>query len=265
MNKKVIFVILAVLTIGMLAYRAKKYIEDKVNNMIASGELIDKYYTNVIQDKIWVHRVNSIERLKETSPLYSGVEVDILYIPEKNNFDVSHPPAGSTGITLFDYLKSNPDTSTKFWLDFKNLDSTNFSDALKRLTYICQDLALSKDKFIVESNQTKELQAFTDSGFFTSYYLHYPGLYTLSEEDLQIELDKIRKGMQYETTYISAPFHDYEILRKYFPDKEKLLWMAESKLKFRDNMQQSLYALKVASDPKVKVILYWVEMDTPIL
>lgn len=71
--------------------------------------------------------------------------------------------------------------------------------------------------------------------------------------------------MQYETTYISAPFHDYEILRKYFPDKEKLLWMAESKLKFRDNMQQSLYALKVASDPKVKVILYWVEMDTPIL
>lgn len=83
MNKKVIFTILAVLTIGMLAYRAKEYIEYKVNNMIASGELIDKYYTKVIQDKIWVHRVNSIERLKETSPLYSGVEVDILYIPEK--------------------------------------------------------------------------------------------------------------------------------------------------------------------------------------
>ncbi|MCO6494803.1 MAG: hypothetical protein J5I91_03860 [Bacteroidetes bacterium] len=265
MNKRRIFIILFLIVLSIVIYASNIYIHRKLDRIIASGELIQKYYEKVIKDKIWVHRVNSIERLKETAPLYSGVEVDILYIPEKANFDVSHPPAGSTGVTLYNFIKSNPNKSTHYWLDLKNLDSTVSAGALSRLLSICKDLSINKDFFIIESDNPKELKVFSDSGFKTSYYLHYPGLYTLSEAELLTQLSIIKGNMKYYTTYISSPFHDYEILKQYFPEKEKLLWMAESKLKFRDELQKSLYALKVASDPKVKVILYWAEMKAEIL
>lgn len=264
MIKRIVIIFIILITVGISVYKAYTYYKAKIEQMIASGELVELYYETIIQDKIWAHRVNSIERLQEIAPHYKGVEVDIMFVPSENNFDVYHPPALSSDLSLFDFLKSNEDSNTLYWLDFKNLDSIILPNAIDRLIYICNTLSLNQNRFIVESNQTKELQAFEQAGFKTSYYLHYPGLYTLSDEDLQAALEKINEGMKYPTTYISAPIHDYDILKKYYPDKEMLLWLAENKLTFADNMNRSVHEWKVASDPKVKVLLYWIATKAEI-
>ena len=66
------------------------------------------YYSNRIlfygyEHKIWAHRVNSIEKLKETISCFEGVELDVVYIEDGDFFDVNHPPAESIGLSLDEY------------------------------------------------------------------------------------------------------------------------------------------------------------------
>jgi hypothetical protein len=58
--------------------------------------------------KVWAHRVNSIEKLAQTGALYSGVELDLVFVDEGEAafFDVNHPPAPSIGLSLDAYLSS---------------------------------------------------------------------------------------------------------------------------------------------------------------
>ena len=80
----------------------------------------------LIRDKIWAHKINSIERLNETKNLFLGVELDVVYYSNENYFDVNHPPEKSTNLKLQEYFKSQKSHKDCFyWIDFKNLNESN--------------------------------------------------------------------------------------------------------------------------------------------
>ena len=215
-------------------------------------------------EKIWVHRTNSRGILAEVNHTYAGVETDVDFFDSLGKFDINHPPAQSIGLDLYDFLKANNNKNLKFWLDMKNLRVENDSIEFSKLDSIVNLLGYHPENFIIESGDPSSTFIFLQHGYKTSYYLHWPGLYTLGKKELNLKLASISKNIkEHPTTYISSPWWDYQILKENFPDKEKLLWFAVAELPFSNFVQKHLYRLKVAKDPKVKVILMDVKTRTP--
>jgi hypothetical protein len=220
------------------------------------------FYSNgflklIFNEKIWVHRVNSIEKLSEVQADFYGVEVDVVFLDSLNQFDVNHPPEPSIHLTLEEYLSSVKTNKTlHYWLDFKNLNEQNQKKAIDKLDAICTSLTLPKRNFIVESNNVLLLKEFSESGYQISYYLHWPGLYSLNKNELEEKLDKINSELNsfnYQGV-LSSDYRDYEIMKIHFSNYDKLLWLDDSfgkQDKFKDRLQ--LY--KMLSDNQVKIVL----------
>ncbi len=207
------------------------------------------------QDKIWAHRVNSIEKLQFTQHRYSGIELDLVFDEKTGTFDVNHPPATSIDLTL-DSFFSHYDSKNQggIWLDFKNLNETNSESSLNRLLLLTEKYNLDKSKIIVESQQPEFLGDFENAGFKTSYYLPV-FLNQLSEENLNIKLLEIEQNIENNPTKaISTNIVDYEIIAKHFPNHTKYLWSIDKTFTSRmfKNYFRNRRALK---DPKVEVLL----------
>lgn len=206
-------------------------------------------------EKIWAHRVNSIEKLEHTQKNYAGIELDLVFNDTTNTFDVNHPPAKSIHLNLEEYLSHiNQRNELGIWLDFKNLNSDNAINALNRLAFLTEKYELDKNKIIVESQHPKNLNIYQEAGFKTSYYL--PSfLHRLSPEGLSKKIEEINLQIQTHTpTAISTNIVDYEIIASFFPEQTKYLWSIDKTFTSRmfKNFFQTRKALK---DPKVEVLL----------
>jgi len=194
------------------------------------------FYSNgvlklMFNEKIWVHRVNSIEKLSEVQANFYGVELDVVFIDSLNIFDVNHPPAESINLSLENFLSSiKENKSLHFWLDFKNLSGQNQKNAVYRLNAICELLVLSRSNFIIESSSVLLLREFAEAGYQISYYLHWPGLYSLDSSGLQKELNDIKVNLSQLkfNVYLSSYYRDYDILKKNFPEYDIILWLDDS-------------------------------------
>lgn len=207
------------------------------------------------QDKIWAHRVNSIEKLEFIQNRYAGIELDLVFDEKTKTFDVNHPPAESIGLNLETYF-SHYDSGNNggIWLDFKNLTAANAESSLDRLIVLTEKFQLDKNKIIVESQQPEYLGGFKKAGFKTSYYLP-PFMNQLSEEKLQEKISEINLNLEnYPTTAISTNIVDYEIIAAYFPNHTKYLWSIDKT--FTSGMFKNFFLnRKALNDPKVEVLL----------
>lgn len=230
-----------ILTIGFVFYRA-----------LFSNTLLHHFFSK----KIWVHRVNSIEKLDEVSNKFYGVELDVVFIDSLNSFDVTHPPEPSINLSLLEYLKSCKSSQIHFWIDFKNLNGNNMEKSLTKLKSICNQLNLDKKKFIIESMNPNYLIQFKKSGFATSYYLIWPGLYRLNEDSLVKKVNIIHNNIKDNSlVQISSNYHDYEIMKDNFPTENKLLWLTGEEKEYSSSVKERFFLYKILMDNKVKVLL----------
>lgn len=125
------------------------------------------------KNKSWLFRVNSPQKLLKLGKKYAGVELDIVFHTEANDFensdriiDLKMYPLSNT---LEAYKKLNNKPS--LWLDFKNLTDGNKSAAENRLDYLVNKTGINKNKVLVESGNYNALEYFTKRGWQTSYYL----------------------------------------------------------------------------------------------
>lgn len=204
-------------------------------------------------EKVWVHKVNSLEKLSEVESHYHGLELDIVYEVTKRDFDIHHPPEPSTGLWLSNYFNTLSNKQQPLWLDFKNLNSENQDAACKCLDSLVHHYQLSKSNIIVESSKPECLLAFSQNGFKTSYYLP-PELHERTEQLLKTEIEFTNhQATTYPTTYLSFEFKDYPILKQYFPDHKKIVWFnvygSMNKVKAR------LLLFDILKDPAVDILL----------
>jgi len=176
-------------------------------------------------EKTWVHRVNSITKLKEVQPLFKGIELDIVFNNNTNTYDVNHPPAKSINLTLNEYFSSvDLNIDSMFWLDFKNLTKDNYKNASNRLDSICIVNNINKSQLIIESTKPQYLNLLSKKGYKTSFYLP-ANLVGLGSFELEKKIKSINNIItQNKTTYLSTDKRDYAIVKKNFPNHKLLLW-----------------------------------------
>lgn len=207
------------------------------------------------QDKIWLHRCNSLEKLFEKEYLYQNIEVDIVFRDTENKLDVTHDHDTTYHLYLEEYFKyfSNKGTHC-IWLDIKNLEKGNKESILTAISGLCEKYHFNKHNLIIESQSYEDLKLFTDNGFYTSMYVPFDKPSRLSNQEIdsciQILRDIADKGY---VKALSFPYWWYSDI------KEKLQRPIDF-LTWKHRTTQFIFLLshegkKMLSDPQLKVIL----------
>lgn len=178
---------------------------------------------------VWLQRVDGVERAVLMAHKYKGMEIDVVYDEAADYFDVGHPPVPSQGISLDTMFSSVPRVREHyFWIDFKNLTDANKEAACTRLLSIGRKYGIV-NQMIVESSSPRALSCFTESGFYTSYYLFPESkLSTMGPVQLTDYYEEVKTNlMASKVNALSSSYRSLPFIRKYFPDTDILTWYAE--------------------------------------
>jgi hypothetical protein len=202
---------------------------------------------------VWLHRVDSVERAVLMAPVYKGLEIDVVYDASADYFDVGHDSVPSLGISLERVLSAVPAVREHFfWIDFKNLTDANKAAACARLLAIGRAYGIV-DNTIVESGNPRALSCFTESGFYTSYYL-FPesNLPTMTPEQVAEYYAEVKANlMASRVNAVSSNYRSLPFIEKYIPGADILLWYTET----GDALRYHAWVTYLRTRPGVKVIL----------
>ncbi len=177
-------------------------------------------------DKIWAHRVNSLEKLDSALDYFDGIELDLIYDLETDILDVNHTVGESIGLSFKTYLNAI-DVSNGYpylWLDIKKLDLNNGDQILKKLLELFHEKSYPLNKVLIETRHPEVLPKFKQAGFKTSYYLPVR-MYLKDSVALEKSLKDIRGVLEKQPDVsISTDYRDYEIIKKHFPNRNKYIW-----------------------------------------
>lgn len=211
-RKKLIFFIWAILILAGLRY-AYKFTPYRL-------EFLGHY------DKVWTHRVNSLEKQEAALLFHKGIEVDLDYIEELDFLDINHLPAPSIGLSFEEYVHNIPNKKgyPYLWLDIKELDTLNNQRIFNKIAPVLRCKKYPLEKVLVEGMQPEALEIFKKEGFKVTYYLPWY-LHDLSESELLSEINTLKNmEKRFPQTAFSTNTSQYELIKKHFPDKELYLW-----------------------------------------
>ena len=208
----------------------------------------------VNKNKEWIKAVNTKELLNKIDAAASGIECDVYFNQQKNIFEIHHDPGKSTGFNLNDLLDSysKQGLQASIWLDLKNLDDSNYNFTLIALTELRSKFHLT-NKLLVESNRADLLIAFSDSGFYTSYYTPMFNPYQINDEETKHWVDSLSVVInKSKVNAISGYYFQYPFLHNYFPNYPVLIWSANDRL----SLVNWLFKKKIAASKEVFIALY---------
>lgn len=132
-----------------------------------------------------------MEKLYEKHMIYPNIEVDLVF-RESRKFDVTHDADTTFYLGLASYFSYMRKKKGKMWLDIKNSTPENRIMALSSLDRLVESFQIEKDRLIIEGQSWKALEVFTQSGYYTSFYVPYDDPDDLSKKELKCFI----KGLQ---------------------------------------------------------------------
>ena len=179
--------------------------------------------------KVWLHRVDSIERAVRMARAWTGMEIDVVFDSAAGYFDVGHPPLPPSGVSLDSLLGAIPSVDRHyFWIDFKNLSDANASVACENLRGVARRRGLV-GHMIVESPNPRALACFTGAGFYTSYY-RFPeqGIEAMDDSGLRRYYEEVRSNLSASrVNAVSSSYESLPFIETYLPGTDVLLWHLE--------------------------------------
>lgn len=120
---------------------------------------------------LFAHRIDSQAKALEAKQYFSGIEMDLMFDKQRRVFNIYHPPAEPTDLTLDMQLQAVADKpALSLWFDFKNppLDDS----ALQALELLDARWKL-KARTVLEmpSGAASQMRAYSDAGWRVSYYI----------------------------------------------------------------------------------------------
>jgi hypothetical protein len=205
-------------------------------------------------DKVWVHRVNSLERYDLLQHKFKGFETDVSFNEATDALDVRHQPETSIGDTLtLEKFFQHVDLHTKhFWLDMRLRSTSNMNSALQALNNL-DDKYHVRNACIVELYSAKAASLFAKNGYTVSLNLTLELQQKLLADPVM--KDSIDRQLA-QVKYISRDARGLSPVKKLFPKKQLITWH----VLFSDfvNRQPVRDLLK---DPQIDIIL--VNIKTP--
>lgn len=203
-------------------------------------------------DKIWSHRVNSLEKLDSALNFFDGVELDLVYNAIADVLDVNHPPTNSINLSFENYVSNITNTKKPYlWLDIKNLNNENAELIKLKLETILTKYNYPQNKIVIETRYPIALKHFKDSQYGLVYYLPYH-MYLKENDILKKDLKTIDSVLKEQSNIaISSFFLDYKILKDNYPRKTKYLWFAGE----LESINNYTLTKKILKDSTVKAVL----------
>lgn len=204
-------------------------------------------------NKIWLHRCNSLEKLYEKAAKYPNIEVDIV-IRDNHLFDVTHDIDTTFNLKIASYFDYMQEKDGRMWMDIKNLTSENKLSVLSRLNMLINHFEIEKERLIIESSNWEALATFTENEFYTSYYVPFDEPDELDDEEIDScinELQKIADSRAVRALSFPEDWYD-EIKDKLDRPIDLLTW------RHRDSQLEVLLTpsgRRMLNDPQLKVIL----------
>ncbi|MEO7307568.1 MAG: hypothetical protein ABIR78_11360 [Ferruginibacter sp.] len=207
------------------------------------------------KDKTWKKAVNTKEQMNELNPDIKGFECDIYFdTASARSFDVHHDPGKSIGYSLDDLLQlyRQKNLQASIWLDIKNLDDLTAPVILQSLIELRNKYQLH-NKILVESSRADLLTAFSDSGFYTSYYTPMFNPYQMDDAALISRADSISAVLKNSrVNALSGYYFQYPFLHHCFANYPLLIWVAND----RFSLVNWLFKRKIARSKAVFIALY---------
>lgn len=206
------------------------------------------------REKIWLHRCNSLEKLYEKQHLYDNIEVDVVFREASNSFDVTHDLDTTFHLTIDQYFEYFEENNGRMWLDIKNLCNANRDSVYQKLTELCDEYDIRKDRLIIESPSWKSLKLFTDNGFYTSMYVAFPDPSQLDEAELDSCIHQLQQIA--DTRSVKALSFPYW----WYPEIKEELDRTIDLLTWKHRTTQFVFLLshegkEMLEDPQLKVVL----------
>lgn len=205
-----------------------------------------------INNKVWLHKNNSIEKVNKNINTFSGFELDLLWDTTSKTLLINHPPDKITGLTLpvyLEYFKNKPDLF--FWFDIKNLSNTtekNIFNAINSLDSIYK----LKNRVIIESVSPSNLQSFNKAGFYTSFYLDGFNVFRMNKDSILPLADSLQNlYKRYPTCAVSSDYVNIPFMKRYFANTNILTWHLLNYIGWKEHWRQ----LKIENDAQIKVVL----------
>ena len=229
-----------------------------LKTLYGTKNLSDQPSTDEI-NKLWLHRVNSPKKLLEFGNNYNGLEFDVIFHDDKNDFENSHDETSLIEFPLEKQLESllilNNGTNKHLWIDFKNLTHKNKYNAERRLDELFKKYNIKKENCYIESNNWEALKVFIDRGWKTSYYFPYYDFSKLSDKEIN-DIKILTKKISY-SGYVSAisfaqEYYDFVTDLDLNPNIDLLTWF--NLVQKSDFLSLDKY-FPVIKNPRIKVIL----------
>ena len=155
MNNKIILILIAIFSyLGFFFYPSSKISSTGFYNL---------------NDKLWAHRVLNLSEINKLSKEFPGFELDVFYNKKLNQFDVKHH-GNYSELSLDEYFSNCQEFNLKYWIDFKNLNKNNVTDAVSLLDTLTSKYLIKAD-VIIESKKIELLSILKNHGFSISYWL----------------------------------------------------------------------------------------------
>lgn len=212
------------------------------------------------KSKLWKHGVYSKYQAKELEGVFKGLEVDVIYSPEKNDIYVGRVLADTAkNQTLDDWFSIlRRPKRMSYWIDFKNLNADNAERAFLVFDNIVNKYKL-RNKFFIESQNVLALQLANERNYHTMLWvenLHYWGKKNF--RDTLFVMNKIRSQInELHPDAISCEFTMFPLLCDTFPEQNIHFWDTPKKYT-PENVE---FTKKLCENPSVKVVL--VDYPTP--
>lgn len=212
------------------------------------------------ESKIWKHGVYSKYDAQKYEGVFDGLEVDVIYSPEKNDIYVGRVVADtSKKQTLDDWfaILKKPN-SMSYWIDFKNLSADNAKLAFDVLDSIVEKYNL-EHKFFVESQDVKALKIAKKRDYHVMLWVENLYWKKKTYEDTVAVMKKIRNQIaDLQPDAISCEYRMFPILCDSFPEQNIHFWDTPKKYT-PENVE---FTKKLCENESVKVVL--VDYPNPI-
>ena len=204
-------------------------------------------------DKMWLHRVNSLEKYDELGEKYAGIEVDIV-LRDSTGPDVTHDEEVSFGLSPEAYFRKLRANRQHIWLDVKNLTDENAGEWMEWLEENCRQNGISKERIIVESRNWKTLEQFTRSGWYTSCYVDLDKPNRLSAHEIRHYTDSLERIAESGCVKaLSFPYWWYRTMKQNLHSHIDLLTWAHRSTPLE--LMVTPLGRQMRNDPQLSVIL----------
>lgn len=172
-------------------------------------------------DKIWLHRVDSPQKLTELGEKYPGLELDLIYYEDAHAFENTHYDASDDPKVLS--LKDHPLSATLeayqaqgrnqyLWLDLKNLTPQNASAAASDLKALLSHYRIALNRVFIENQDAGALAVLHEAGLNTLFwfpYLDLPSLSAAQQADVCAQLRNIAASGSVDGISFSGEYYDF--------------------------------------------------------